>query len=81
MKPTIDISDSIELSMGIDRAWELVTDPQVVVACVPGAEVVEIDEDGNLYFQNDKMRVVDEKGTPFLHGRGGTFGGPPGVEP
>lgn len=48
MKPSIDISDSVVLDVGIDRAWELVTDPQVVVACVPGAEIVSIDDDGTI---------------------------------
>lgn len=48
MKPSIDISDSVVLDVGIDRAWELVTDPQTVVACVPGAEIVSIDEDGTI---------------------------------
>ncbi len=39
---------------------------------------VEIDEDGMLYFMCSKMRTVPENpGVPFLHGRGGTFGGPP----
>lgn len=38
---------------------------------------VEIDEDGKLYFLCDKMRVVGGGHLPFLHGRGGTFGGPP----
>ena len=38
---------------------------------------VEIDEDGKLYFLCSKMRIVNGGHTPFLHGKGGTFGGPP----
>jgi len=48
-RPTIEIHDSVELAMGIDRAWELLTDPQVVVSCVPGAEVLATDDDGTIH--------------------------------
>jgi carbon monoxide dehydrogenase subunit G len=34
--------------MGVERAWELVTDPNVVVACVPGAEVESTEADGTI---------------------------------
>jgi len=35
---------------------------------------VQIDEDGDLYFINARLRVIDTKGTPFLAGRAGRFG-------
>jgi hypothetical protein len=37
---------------------------------------VEMDETGDLYFVNARLRVVDDKGTAFLAGRGGVFGVP-----
>lgn len=48
MKPTIEDQDRVRLGMGVERAWELVTDPAVVVACVPGAEVESTDADGTI---------------------------------
>ena len=35
--------------MGVERAWKLVTDPAVVVACVPGAEIESTDTDGTIH--------------------------------
>ena len=49
MKPTIEVKDRVALQIGSDRAWELVTDPTVVVACVPGAEIESIDDDGTIH--------------------------------
>ncbi|HSJ27192.1 MAG TPA: SRPBCC domain-containing protein [Acidimicrobiia bacterium] len=48
MKPTIRVQDRVTLDMTVDRAWELVTDPQVVVACVPGAEIESTEPDGTI---------------------------------
>jgi hypothetical protein len=39
---------------------------------------VQIDENGNLYFVNDRLRVVDGKDSVFLAGKGGVFGEPDG---
>jgi carbon monoxide dehydrogenase subunit G len=49
VKPSIRFDDEMILDMSRDRAWALLTDPQVVVACVPGAEVVRIDDDGTIH--------------------------------
>lgn len=49
MKPSIRFDDEMILSMNCDRAWALLTDPEVVVSCVPGAEVVDIDPDGTIH--------------------------------
>lgn len=49
MKPTIEVQDRVSLGMGVERAWELVTDPAVVVACVPGAEIESTDADGTIH--------------------------------
>ncbi len=49
MKPAIRFDDEMILTMSRDRAWELLTDPEVVVSCVPGAEVVSIDPDGTIH--------------------------------
>ncbi len=48
MKPSIVFEDETVLSMSRDRAWDLITDPEVVVSCVPGASVVSIDDDGTI---------------------------------
>ena len=49
MKPTIEVHDRVSLGMSVERAWELVTDPAVVVACVPGAEIESTDADGTIH--------------------------------
>ncbi|MEX1004331.1 MAG: SRPBCC domain-containing protein [Acidimicrobiia bacterium] len=49
MKPTIEVQDRVSLGMDVERAWELVTDPAVVVACVPGAEIESTDADGTIH--------------------------------
>jgi uncharacterized protein len=49
VKPTIEVQDRVSLGMGVERAWELVTDPAVVVACVPGAEIESTDADGTIH--------------------------------
>lgn len=49
MKPTIEVQDRVSLGMTAERAWELVTDPEVVVACVPGAEIESTDADGTIH--------------------------------
>ena len=49
MRPSIRFDDEMILDMSRDRAWELLTDPEVVVACVPGAQVMSIDDDGTIH--------------------------------
>jgi uncharacterized protein len=49
VKPSIEVHDRVNLGMGVERAWELVTDPAVVVACVPGAEIESTDPDGTIH--------------------------------
>lgn len=49
MRPSIRFDDEMILAMDRDRAWELLTDPQVVVSCVPGAKVISIDPDGTIH--------------------------------
>jgi carbon monoxide dehydrogenase subunit G len=48
LKPSIQFDDEMTLPMSRERAWELLTDPEVVVSCVPGAEVVDVDSDGTI---------------------------------
>jgi uncharacterized protein len=48
VKPTIQVQDRVTLEMDADRAWQLVTDPAVVVACVPGAEIESTEADGTI---------------------------------
>lgn len=46
MKPSIYFEDRVELGLAASRAWELLKDPNVVVTCLPGAEIVSIGDDG-----------------------------------
>jgi len=48
MKPSMRFEDEVVLEMSRARAWELINDPDVVVTCLPGAEVLEIAEDGTI---------------------------------
>lgn len=48
MKPSMRFEDEVVLEMSRARAWELLNDPDVVVTCLPGAEVLEIAEDGTI---------------------------------
>jgi carbon monoxide dehydrogenase subunit G len=49
MRPSIRFDDEMILAMSRDRAWDLLTDPRVVVSCVPGAKVTSIDADGTIH--------------------------------
>jgi uncharacterized protein len=48
MKPSMRFEDQVVLEMSRARAWDLLKDPDVVVTCLPGAEVLEIAEDGTI---------------------------------
>lgn len=48
MKPSMRFEDEVILEMSRARAWELINDPDVVVTCLPGAEVLEIADDGTI---------------------------------
>jgi carbon monoxide dehydrogenase subunit G len=45
---SIKVNERVEVPAGPDRVWEMITDPRIVVECVPGASVIAEREDGSL---------------------------------
>ena len=49
MRPTIDVHERVQLEVGLEEAWGMLTDPGTVVSCVPGAEVIDTEDDGTVH--------------------------------
>jgi carbon monoxide dehydrogenase subunit G len=45
---TVSIDETFLIDSPVDAAWRLLTDPAVVVRCMPGAEIIEERGDGTL---------------------------------
>jgi uncharacterized protein len=52
----MEIKNSFEVPVGIDRAWDVLTDVRQVAACMPGAELTDEVDDGS-YRGNVKVKV------------------------
>jgi carbon monoxide dehydrogenase subunit G len=52
----VEIKNSFEVPVGIDLAWEVLTDVQRVAGCMPGAELTEVADDGS-YRGKVKVKV------------------------
>lgn len=48
MRPSIDVQERVQLEVGLEQAWEMLTDAGTVVSCMPGAEVIDIEDDGTV---------------------------------
>jgi carbon monoxide dehydrogenase subunit G len=44
----IEIRERFDVSAGPERVWAVLSDPNAVVGCVPGASIVGQDDDGSL---------------------------------
>ncbi|MCC7372512.1 MAG: SRPBCC family protein [Chloroflexi bacterium] len=44
----IEIREQFDVAAPPDRVWRVLSDPQAVVGCVPGASIVKENEDGSL---------------------------------
>ncbi len=68
----------LPLSGGTIWTYEASGELRAECAVVAGDLIngVQIDEDGDLYFVNARLRVVDENGSVFLGRRAGRFGDP-----
>jgi carbon monoxide dehydrogenase subunit G len=44
----IEVHEQFDVPADPDRVWQVLSDPQAVVGCVPGASIVGQDEDGSL---------------------------------
>lgn len=44
----VEINERFSVPVARDRLWELMTDPDTVVSCIPGAEITGRNEDGSL---------------------------------
>lgn len=52
----MEIKNTFEVPVGIERAWAVLTDVEQVAACMPGAELTEAGEDGT-YRGKVKVKV------------------------
>ncbi|MYB23713.1 MAG: hypothetical protein F4X37_01110 [Acidimicrobiia bacterium] len=41
----MELKSDFEVSVGVDRAWEVLTDPQLIAPCLPGARLDEVEGD------------------------------------
>lgn len=41
----MELKSDFEVSVGVDRAWEVLTDPALIAPCLPGARLDEVDGD------------------------------------
>ncbi len=48
MKPSMRFEDQVVLAMPRARVWQILKAPDLVVTCLPGAEVVEVADDGTI---------------------------------
>jgi carbon monoxide dehydrogenase subunit G len=53
---SLQIRESFQLNAPADRVWDYLTDPRCVVTCLPGAELVSV-EDANTYVGRVKVKV------------------------
>ena len=52
----MEVRNSFEVPVGVDRAWAVLTDVQQVAECMPGAELSETRDDGS-YRGNVKVKI------------------------
>jgi carbon monoxide dehydrogenase subunit G len=52
----VEIKNSFEVPVGVDSTWRLLTDVEKVAACMPGAELTEMSDDGS-YKGRVKVKV------------------------
>ena len=52
----MEIKNAFEVPVSIDRAWVVLTDVEQVAACMPGAELTEVGDDG-MYQGKVKVKV------------------------
>jgi carbon monoxide dehydrogenase subunit G len=52
----VEIKNSFEVPVGVDTAWVVLTDVERVAACMPGAELTEVGDDG-IYRGRVKVKV------------------------
>jgi carbon monoxide dehydrogenase subunit G len=52
----VEIKNSFEVPVGVDSTWRLLTDVEKVAACMPGAELTEMSDDGT-YKGKVKVKV------------------------
>ena len=45
----IEIHEQFDVPADPDRVWQVLSDPEAVVTCVPGASIVGQDDDGSLH--------------------------------
>ncbi|MDE0653351.1 MAG: SRPBCC family protein [bacterium] len=41
----MELKSDFEVSVGVDRAWEVLTNPELIAPCLPGARLDEVDGD------------------------------------
>ncbi len=41
----MELKSEFEVSVGVDRAWEVLTNPELIAPCLPGARLDEVDGD------------------------------------
>ena len=41
------IKESFETKADFKKAWEFFSNPEFIVSCIPGAEIIEMKEDGS----------------------------------
>ena len=49
IRPTLTISETVELDLSPAVAWDRLSNPSSVAGCVPGATITSIDEDGTIH--------------------------------